>query len=201
MITQKYSTAGPLWNASTCYRWITGKYWYWERFHAMVLSCSTTKHSCWMQVRRRKQPFPHGKLSSTVDLCPQHKYLAPSLGAKFGQYNLHICSVKWSAVSFFPKSSQKTPHTSPVRERYGVSFVGWNIALYSASHTADMYAISCYIGRYYNGTRLQYYFYLHIACKYNSWFLSNVMCRMWRGLIKLELIARLGRRRCCIIGG
>ena len=57
-------------------------------------------------------------------------------------------------IQFLPKSSQNTPHSSPVRVRYGVSFVG----SISTSVTAVMCSISCYIGPHYNGTRLYYIF-------------------------------------------
>ena len=43
---------------------------------------------------------------------------------------------------FPPKVSQKTHHSSPVRARYGVSFVDSFSDLYSAPVTAVMYAIS-----------------------------------------------------------
>ena len=70
-------------------------------------------------------------------------------------YNLH----KYNAVPlkrgpFSPKSSHKTPHSSPVRARYVVSFVGPTSYLYSASISAMMYAISCYTRPRYNGTGL-----------------------------------------------
>ena len=51
-------------------------------------------------------------------------------------------------------SSQNIFHSSPVRARYWIYFVGSNCDLYFASVTAVMYAISCYIGPGYNGTRL-----------------------------------------------
>ena len=41
------------------------------------------------------------------------------------------------------KSSQKTPHSSPVRSSYGVYFMGSHSDLYSARVTAVMYSISC----------------------------------------------------------
>ena len=62
---------------------------------------------------------------------------------------------------FFTKSSLRTPHSSPVRARYGVSFVNSNSDLYSTSVTAVLCAISCYTGLHYNGTRL--YLTLEIA--------------------------------------
>ena len=67
----------------------------------------------------------------------------------------------WGA-QFSPKSSQNTSHTSPVRARYGMYFVGLNCDSYPASVTAVMYAISCYIGMCYNGTELYVCIYIYI---------------------------------------
>ena len=61
-----------------------------------------------------------------------------------------------------PESPQKTSHSSPVRARYGVCFVGSDPDLYSASVTAVMYAILCYIGPHYNGSQL-YIIFIHIC--------------------------------------
>ena len=60
---------------------------------------------------------------------------------------------------FYPKFSQKTHHSSPVRMRYGVCFVDLISDLYSVPVTAVMYVIYCYIGRY-NST------WLYIGWKY-----------------------------------
>ena len=57
-------------------------------------------------------------------------------------------------TQFFPKCSQNTSHSLPVRARYGVSFVCSNSCLYLASVIVVIHAISCYIGPRYNGTRL-----------------------------------------------
>ena len=37
-----------------------------------------------------------------------------------------VCAVPLKHSQSYPKSSQNTPHSSPLRARYGVSFVGWN---------------------------------------------------------------------------
>ena len=66
-----------------------------------------------------------------------------------GQYSAVLL---WRG-QFSPKSSQNTSHSSPVRARYGVYLVGSNCDSFSASVTAVMYAISCYIEPRYNGTR------------------------------------------------
>ena len=76
-------------------------------------------------------------------------------------YYMYICS-RYSAVllywgQFFPKSSQKTPHSLPTSLSYGVFFVDQHSDIYSALVTEVMDTISCYIGLRYNGTRLYMY--------------------------------------------
>ena len=68
----------------------------------------------------------------------------------------HIYTVwcRYNAVNFLTNFSQKTPHSSPVRSRYRVSFVGPAPDRYSARVPTIMYAISYYIGSCYNGTQL-----------------------------------------------
>ena len=61
---------------------------------------------------------------------------------------------RYDAFNFLQKKLQKTHHRSPVRARYGVSFVDWICDSYSAPVTAVIYAISCDIGPRYNGTQL-----------------------------------------------
>ena len=60
--------------------------------------------------------------------------------------------LKWG--QFYQKFSQKIHHSSPVGVRYWVSFVNVDTDWYSASDTAMMCATSCYIGLWYNNTRL-----------------------------------------------
>ena len=55
---------------------------------------------------------------------------------------------------FYLKKSQKIAHSSPVRARYGVSLVDSASDWYFTPDSAEMYAISCYIGSRFNGTRL-----------------------------------------------
>ena len=55
---------------------------------------------------------------------------------------------------FSYKYSQNTPHSSPVRARYRVSFMNLASDWYSASVPIIMYAISYYFSPRYNGTRL-----------------------------------------------
>ena len=71
-----------------------------------------------------------------------------------------LLNISWtySAVplqrgQFSPKSPQNSSHTSPVRARCRMYFMGSICDLYSASVTAVLYAISCWIGSCYNGTR------------------------------------------------
>ena len=53
-----------------------------------------------------------------------------------------------------PHSSPSLPHSSPVRARYGVSFVIIISDLYSASISVILCIISCHIWPGYDGTRL-----------------------------------------------
>ena len=64
------------------------------------------------------------------------------------QYNAVIM------LSIFPKFLQNTPHSSPIKVRYGVYFVCSNFDFYLAPVTALMYAVSCHVVPCYNGTRL-----------------------------------------------
>ena len=59
----------------------------------------------------------------------------------------------------FPKSSQRTPLSSPVRPRYGVSVVILYFDLCNISVTTVLRALSCHIGSHYNGTRLYNHLY------------------------------------------
>ena len=70
-----------------------------------------------------------------------------------------------------------TPHNSPVRARYGVSFVDSTSALYSASVSAMIYAISCYIGLRYIDTRLYFcVVYSYISYRWLSARLQYLQC-------------------------
>ena len=53
--------------------------------------------------------------------------------------------------------SQKTPHSSPVRSRFGVSFVSSKSDLWSGVVIAVLYVISWYIVPRYSGTELYWY--------------------------------------------
>ena len=63
-------------------------------------------------------------------------------------------TVRCRYVNFLALYSQKTPHISPVRARYGVSFVDPASDWYSAWVPATIYVISYYIRPRYKGTRL-----------------------------------------------
>ena len=62
---------------------------------------------------------------------------------------------------FFQKSSQQTPHSSPMRLRYGVSFVSSGSELCSAAVIAVLFVISWYIWQCYDGDRLYKLFFLY----------------------------------------
>ena len=63
----------------------------------------------------------------------------------------------YNVVNFFQKYSQKTTHSSPIRPRYGVSFVDPASDWYFASLPVIIYVISYNIGPCHNGTRLYSY--------------------------------------------
>ena len=84
------------------------------------------------------------------------------------EYFLGLCDTDYSTMplwrgQFSPKFSQDTSHSSPVRARYGMYFVGSNSGSCFASVTTVMYAISYYIGPRYNGTRHCYFNIRHIV--------------------------------------
>ena len=60
---------------------------------------------------------------------------------------------RYNAVNFL-QNCQKTSHSSLTSARYGMYFLGLNLDLYSASVTAVIYEISCYIGPRFNSTPL-----------------------------------------------
>ena len=90
-----------------------------------------------------------------------HDMILPLLG-----YHTVACSLRlWlQQITFLKKailccvwkgtSSQKTLYMSPVRVRYGMSFVYYNSDLYSARVISMVYASSFWIAPYYNGTQL-----------------------------------------------
>ena len=59
-----------------------------------------------------------------------------------GRYSV----VLLSCGQFSEKSSWKTPHSSPARARYRVSYVNSNLDLYSVKVSTMMHVISCYFG-------------------------------------------------------
>ena len=83
----------------------------------------------------------------------------------------YIVRCRYIAVNFFHTYSQKTPHSSPVRARYGLSLVHPSSDWYSDSIPVIISAISYNIGPLYNGTRL--YCALDIA----RFLLSEELCK------------------------
>ena len=85
-------------------------------------------------------------------VCIPHPWYSCEL--KKRPWYISVCTVlveyRYSAVplqrsQLSPRSSQNTPHSSPVRARYWMHFMGINCDLFSTSDAAVMYAISCYI--------------------------------------------------------
>ena len=66
----------------------------------------------------------------------------------------HRVRCLYKAIDLLYSPYERHPHSSPVRARYEVSIVGSNSGVYSSSVTAVVYAMSCYTGSRYNGTRL-----------------------------------------------
>ena len=89
-----------------------------------------------------------------------------------GQDFIYIQCDAFKCGQFSPKSSQKTPHSSPVRARHGMSFVNITSDAYFASVNVVPYAESCYVGPHYNGTRLY-------MAKWNRHHLSK-FCLSWK---------------------
>ena len=72
---------------------------------------------------------------------------------------VHYCAMPLQRGNFLSKYSRKARHSSPVRARYGVSFVGSAADWYSASISPVICTISCYIRPRYIGTRPYLYAY------------------------------------------
>ena len=70
------------------------------------------------------------------------------------QYIIHTVRCRYNAVNFITYIHKKTPHGSPVRARYGVSFVDSASDWYYVSVPAIINAKSYHIGPRHNGTRL-----------------------------------------------
>ena len=70
------------------------------------------------------------------------------------QIKLEAVAVPLEFGQFSTESSQNTPHSLPIRVRYGLYFVIWCFDLYSDSANAVLFEIWCYIGPRYNSTWL-----------------------------------------------
>ena len=88
------------------------------------------------------------------EICAQFALPCVVLWFRVTPVHSYTVQYRYNAVNILPEFSQKTHHSSPVRARYGVSFVDSISYSYSTPVTAVMYAISCYIGLRYNGTHL-----------------------------------------------
>ena len=102
-------------------------------------------------------------------LCqsPKDNFIANILESNFLYTNPSVIRYnKYNIVQFHYNGQfslnylQKTPHSSPVRVKFGMNFVGPDSDWYSAWVSAIIYAISYYIGPRYNGTQL----YIEIIC-------------------------------------
>ena len=68
-------------------------------------------------------------------------------------YAVWYSAMPFSCGQFSCRHSQKIPHSSPFRTKYGMYFIGPSV-WYSTSVAAFVYAISCNIGPCYKGIRL-----------------------------------------------
>ena len=84
-------------------------------------------------------------------------YKVSGMHRVYGSTNIQHNALKHG--EFSPKSSQKTPHNSPMRVRYGVSFVDITSDAYFISVMVLPYVKSCYDGLHYESTRLYLYTY------------------------------------------
>ena len=91
---------------------------------------------------------------------------------------------RYNEVNDLKKYSPKTPHSSPVKASYGVSFVDPASDWYSTWVPGIIYAISYYIGPCYNG--IQLYYFVAICYKRPSFIICNVeMNEITRNLWKI----------------
>ena len=101
--------------------------------------------------------------------------------------------------SIFHKYSQKKPYSSPVRARYGVSFVDPASDWYSASVAVIIYIIYCYIGPRYNGTRLFCFVFLLPTAnifqflKWTNWIMKIQHVLSSHQILQREIIGYLDR--------
>ena len=116
-------------------------------------------------------------------------------------------TVSLKRCRFSAQSSQKTPHSSPARASYGVSFVNITSDSCSASVIFVPYAKSCYLGQHYNGISLHLWIifssdiisrpfkYKHLG-KENLWTYKSVLpvpivvaesdCRELHGILRVH---------------
>ena len=66
----------------------------------------------------------------------------------------HTVRRRYKVVNFLTNIHKNTPHSSPVKARYGVYFVDSTSDWYSASIPAMIYVVAYFIGPRYNSTRL-----------------------------------------------
>ena len=110
-------------------------------FSDILFSCFAARYITWLLKVRQLQRRDIDKIWT----CKTH------IMYRQKQYTVRC---RCNAVNLTQKSSQYAPHSSPVRARYGVSFVGINYNVCNSSVFAVLCPVSCYVGPWYNGTRL-----------------------------------------------
>ena len=131
-------------------------------------------------------------LHTEYKVCKQDH--TPSSWSKCHRW-IQCCAV--IARSFSSESSQHTPHSSPIRVWYGISFVSLYFDLYSASTNPLLYKMSCYVRRRYEDTRQLCWGFIYDLKFTESWFLwiaemiscnGGLICSTPEWLIWFELI-------------
>ena len=135
----------------------------------------------WLCGISRSLSYMRKDLNCLCNVSVEEWYNSPALGQRGycclswerTQTTCHVSVVrndmkcKYSVVpyvkhsQFSLKSSQETPYSSPIRVRYGVSFVSSLSDLYSAAAIAVLYVISWYIRPRYNDTWLCIFMFSH----------------------------------------
>ena len=128
-------------------------------FHLMTSSCWVVIHMRSANKYRHITTYGHGfVLHGLVSFRSNSRFLAKQcftfIDVQQVNFTGSTMRCRYNAVIIFHKFSQNTPNVLPVRWRYGVVFVDSHSDLYHSQVTAEMYAISCFIGSRFNGSRL-----------------------------------------------
>ena len=141
----------------------------------------TQCQSCWWSGDAKSQ----GISRHTIDLiCMWY-----SLGGVTQKWHVTVRCC-YNTVNFL-KYSQKTPHSSPIRVRYGVSFVDPASDWYHASVHVSIYEIFYNIRLHYNGTRLYLlqvceWWYIHVLPSFAD-IIQNKLFKLLVGFLVIAI--------------